>query len=600
VIAALEGLVGVDVGVLLAVAILGLVLVALVRELASPAAVMVGGLTLFVLVGILPPKQAFVGFSSPATISIAGLFVVARAVRERAGLEAALSRLLGDGTRGPRRILTRLIPPVIGLSSVTNNTPIVAAAAPLVRGWAERRGVASTQLLIPLSFAAILGGVITTIGTSPNLVVSGVLEASGHSGLDFFEITPAGLPMAVLGGTLIIALAPRLMPDRRTPHERIAGHERDYALRLVVVPGGEVDGRAVAEAGLRDLETTYLASVVRDGREMAPVPPDTLLRGGDELVFVGRVDEVRDLLDRPGLVEAESAQTTLLDGDGHRLTECVLGPTSRLVGQTLKSASFRGRYGGAVLAIHRAGERVAGKLGQVRLRSGDALLVLADEGFRERWQGSTDFGAIAMLEDGPAPVADRHRWLTIGTLLGMLVLAASGLTSIVTAVLLACSVLVVGRALTFRQALDALDRDVLLIVASAMGLGVAMQSSGLADLLANGIGSAAQATGPLVALALVVVGTLVLTELITNVAAAALMVPIAIGAAERVDFDPTGFAVAVALAASSSFLTPIGYQTNTIVYGLGGYRFGDYWRLGLPLAVGTLVTALIVVPVVWG
>lgn len=354
---------------LTAAVILIAVLVALVREAASPAAIVLGGLVLFVLTGIVPTGAAFAGFSNPATISVAGLFVVARAVRDHAGLDQAVARLLGDGTGGPRRALARLLPPVIGISGVVNNTPLVATAGPIVRTWAERRGVAASHLLIPLSFGAILGGLLTVIGTGPNLVVSGLLIAQGEDGLGFFTIATVGLPLAVVGAVLIVALAPRLLPDRRSPHEQLVGHERDYTVRLRVVAGGPVDGLTVEEARLRDLPTTYLAGLARRGGEVRAVSPDLRLEAGDELVFVGQVDQVNELLEHPGLVEAEIPPTELLDGDGHALVGCVISTASPLVGSILKSASFRGRYGGAVVAIHRAGERVEGKLGTTHLRA---------------------------------------------------------------------------------------------------------------------------------------------------------------------------------------------------------------------------------------
>jgi di/tricarboxylate transporter len=583
-----------------AAVVLSLLIVVLIRELASPAAAMVGALVAFVLVGILPAETAFLGLANPATISIAGLFVIARAIRDHADLDRALTRFLGDGQAGPRAALLRFVPPVILLSGFMNNTPLVATSGPVVRDWAERHGVAATKLLMPLSFAAIVGGVLTLIGTGPNLVVSGMLEAAGESGLSFFELTPAGLPMAVLGGAALIVLGPRLLPDRRTSHERRVADERDYTVRLRVVAGGPHDGQSVADAGLRDLPETFLASVQRAGLPQAPAHPQMVLRGGDELVFVGGVDSVRDLLSWPGLHEAERAQTIVLTGESHGLVECIVGPNSDLAGSTMKQVSFRGRYGGAVIALHRASERIEAKLGTVELHPGDALLVLADAGFAERWQGHRDFAVVIPLDAPAAGSGGGYRRLTLGTLAGMVGLAATGLLPVLTAILLACTVLVATRAIRFGRAIRALDVDVLLIVAAAIGLGTAIEASGLAGLLAGAVEDAAVATTPLIALALIALGTMVLTELITNVGAAALMVPIAIDVAQRIEAEPAGFAVAVALAASASFLTPIGYQTNTIVYGLGGYRFGDYWRLGLPMAAITLGTILVAVPLVWG
>jgi di/tricarboxylate transporter len=590
----------VDLEVVATLLVLAATVLALAREWVGPAAAFVGALVLLVLLGIMPADEAFLGFSNPATISIAGLFIVSRALRDHAGLDSLVDRLLGDGRGGPRRALIRLLPSVMGLSAVMNNIPLVATTAPIVRTWAYRRGIAATHLLIPLSFAAILGGMLTAIGTGPTLVVSGMLAAAGQEPFSFFTITAAGLPLAVVGASVILVWGPALLPDRRGPHERTASTDRDYAVRLNVVAGGPADGATISTAGLRELETTYLATVVRGGHELGPVSPATRLQASDELVFVGCVESVRDLLTHPGLVEAEQPQTRHLRGNGHGLYECVVGGSSSLVGATLKDTSFRGRYGGAVIAIHRAGERLPGKLGTIVLRAGDALLVLAEPSFLDRWQGRSDFAVVTSAGNGTRPASGPYRWITLGTLAAMVALAATGLLSVVLAVLLACSVLIGTRAIRFRRALDALDREVLLIVAGAIGLGAAVQRSGLSAVLGSAVESVSARTGSLVALAAVVVGTLVLTEMITNVAAAALMVPIAIDAAERVGAEPVGFAVAIAVAASSSFLTPIGYQTNTIVYGLGRYRFGDYWRLGLPIAVGAIAVILLVVPAVWG
>lgn len=575
-------------------AVLVLVIVGLVREVASPAAVLLGGLTALVLGGALPAEPAFAGLSSPATISIAGLFVVARAVRDHAGLDAVLARTLGDGSRAERRILMRFIPQVMLLSAVTNNTPIVAVGAPVLRSWAERHGVAATKLLMPLSFAAILGGTLTLIGTGPNLVVSSMLTDAGLAPLGFFEMTPIGFPVALIGGAIIVWLGPRVLPDRRTPHEQVASDRRDYTVRLVVEHDGPLDGATLAAAGLRDLPAAYVASVDHGDTSLGPAGPHTVLRGGDELVLVGGIDSVRELLRRPGLREAEHVQTRRLAGEESRLVECVIAAGSDLVGRTAKELAFRGRYGAAIIAIHRAGERVDGKLGTVELRAGDSLLVLSEPAFVERWSEHRDF-AVLVPHTVPEPTdRDRKRRLfTVLTFAGMVVLAASGLVPVVHAIIGACAVLIATRTLTFGRAIAAVDLDIVLIVAAAIGIGAAIVETGLSVRLAEGLAGLAVA-GPVVTVIVIVVATIVLTELITNVAAAALMIPIALDLASLTGVDPRGLALAVTVAASASFLTPLGYQTNTIVYGVGGYRFTDYWRLGLPVTLATITTVVVV------
>ena len=575
-------------------------LVALARELAPPAGVVVGGVVALVLLGVLDAERAFAGLANPATLTIAGLFVVSRALRQHGRLETLVARLLGEGDGGERGALLRLVPTVALVSGVMNNTPLVATVAPLVRDWAERRGLAASRLLIPVSFASILGGLLTLIGTGPTLIVSSALVASGRAGFEFLTVGAVGLPLLLVAGPIVALLGARVLPDRRDRAERIAADRRDYTVLMAVARGGPSDGRTVSEAGLRSLPGTFVAGLVRDGEELAPVAPATRLKGGDELGLGGGAEVIAALLTHPGLVAGERAQVRLLDGERHRLVECVLGSSSPLVGTTLKALSFRGRYGGAVVSIHRAGERLVGRLGQVPLRQGDVLLVLADPGFAERWRGEPDFGAVIALEDGGPGPADARTRLTLFTFAAMVAAAASGIVPVVTAVLGACAVLVGTRTVSFRRALDAVDRDVILIVAGAIGFAQALTASGLSATLAGTAVTLSDGAGLVGALAVIVVATMVLTELVTNVAAAALMAPIAIDLAERTGADPTGFAVAVAIAASASFLTPIGYQTNTLVYGLGRYRFGDYWRLGLPVALATLVTTLAVVPRVWG
>ncbi len=575
--------------------VLAVLLIALARERVPPAAGMLAALLVLVLAGVLDVVEGFAGFANPATLTVAALFVVARALREHTDLEGLLTGVL-RGAASERGRLLRLTAPTAGLSAAMANTPLVAAAAPVVRTWAERSGRSPSRYLMPLSFAAILGGMLTTIGTSPTLLVSGLVEQQTGTPFGLFEITPVSLPVVVVALAVLCLAGPRLLPERSSSEQLVLADERAYTLPLTVVPGGEVDGRSVAEAGLRELESAFLARVHRGDVEIAPVGPDEVLRGHDVLVLVGEVADVTDLAERAGLQLADTTQVHLLDGGQHDRYEVVLDRASPLAGRTLKDMSFRGRYDAAVLALHRGGSRVHHRLGTEVLEPGDSLLVQAAPGFDERWRDRGDFAVVVPL-DGAARTRSPRRWFVLSVLLAMLVVAGVGALPILTTVLLACAALVATRTISFHAAKTAIDLDVVLILAAAIGLGAAVTGSGLATAITQvlvgvvaGQGTAALA----LALLTVVVTTLVLTELITNIAAAALMTPIALDLAVQLDGDPRRMAIAVAIAASASFLTPIGYQTNTIVYGLGGYRFGDYWRMGLPLSVAVTVTTVTV------
>ncbi len=587
---------GVDAVVTLVVlvAVVGL----LARELIAPVTAVLGGVVILLLVGVIGPGQAFAGFSNSATVTVAALLIVAQAVQDTGVVERLLAVVMPGGG-SDRRALGRILPPVAASSSLIANTPVVAMLAPPLRSWAERNGRSPSRFLMPLSFAAILGGVVTTIGTSVTLLVSGLVEEAGEGALGILEITPVGLPVALMGIATLVATAPRLLPDRSSAHEQVARQERDYTFTMVVVSDGPLDGITVRGAGLRNLAGVYLVRIERGQREVAPVAPEEVLLGGDELTFVGDVEVVRDLRAQDGLVSVAHAQVALLDpGSEHALMEVVVGPQSPLVGRTPKGTSFRGRYGAAILAIHRAGAPVEAKLGEIELEPGDALLLLADRSFAERWRDRHDFLLVAPL-DPPEPPGGNRMWFVLGVLVAMVVLAATGLVSLLAASLGAALLLVASGTLSVERARESLDLDVLMLIAGAIGLGGAVQASGLAGVVAAGIADAGEAVGPVGALAAVLIGTLVLTEMVTNAAAAALMVPIALEVAGLTGSDPHAFAVTVAVGASASFLTPIGYQTNTMVYGLGGYRFGDYWRLGLPLTLTVVATTLVVVPLAW-
>ncbi len=580
----------------LTLATIAVAVVVLTRDLLAPAATLLGAVLALLVLGVIDAEQAFTGFSNPAPITVAALFVVARAVEKTGALQPVLSSTLQNGGRA-RGALARLLIPVAGSSAILNNTPIVAMLVPQVSSWAEKRDRSPAAFLMPLSFAAILGGLITVLGTSTNLVVSGLLEAGGREPIGVFEITKLGLPVAAVGVSALILLAPRLLRARTPARGDLEDNVREFVVDMEVVADGPVDGVTVEAGGLRHLAGVFLVQVRRGQDLIGPVGPTLVLRGGDRLRFVGRADEVIDLQSTRGLTSAEQEHLTF-DTDRAAFFEVVVGASSPLVGKTLREAEFRGRYQAAVVAIHRAGMRVEGKLGEVRIRVGDTLLLLADPGFRSRWYDRNDFLLVSPLE-AATPVGTRQA-LGVAAVLAFIILTAStGLLSLLEASLLGAFALVVGRVLSPGEARRAVDLDVVLLIAAAFGLGAAASASGLADEIAGGLVDGMSGWGTHGTLAGLMIATVVLTELVSNAAAAAIMFPIGVAAATSIGHDPRGFAIAIAVAASASFLSPIGYQTNTMVYGPGGYRFLDYARLGAPLTVIVIVATVLLEPALW-
>jgi di/tricarboxylate transporter len=582
---------GLDAWLTLAV-LLGVVYV-LARDLLGPAVAIVGAVVVLLVTGVITPAEAFQGFSNPAPITVAALYVLARAVEKTGALQPVVNAVLGE--KGHTRLpLARLVFPTAAASAFLNNTPIVAMLVPQVTEWAHRRGQSPSRYLMPLSFAAILGGMVTLIGTSTNLVVSGLLEASGHEPLAMFELTRYALPIALIGLVIIVLLAPRVLPDRRPARRQIQEDVREFVVTMRVQEGGPLVGRAVEEAGLRHLQGVFLAELERGGEAIAPVGPGTVLRGGDVLVFVGRADTVVDLQAIKGLASTEEQHLLDFASPRHTFFEVVVGAASPLVGKTLRATDFRSRYQAAVVAIHRAGERVREKLGTVPLRVGDTLLLVSDSGFKDRWRDRTDFLLVSRLGGSP-PAATRKAGIVALVGAAIVVGAGLGLQPILHLSLLGALALVGLKVLTPGEAKSAVDLEVVLVIAAAFGLAAALDASGLAatiaGLLADGLGDFG-ASGVLLGLVLV---TIALKAVVTNNAAAALMFPIALSTAETFGYDVRSVAIGVALAASASFLTPISYQTNLMVYGPGGYRFGDYFRLGVGLVAVVVVGVVVMV-----
>lgn len=556
---------------------------ALVRELLAPSLIVAGAMVVLLITGVVSAKEALSGFSNPALMTVAALFILARAVEKTGALQPLLARAL-KSNGSDRGNLARLLFPVAGASAFLNNTPIVAMLIGPVQAWADQRGRSASLFLMPISFATMLGGMVTLIGTSTNLVVSGLLVTHGQAPFRIFEFTWLGLPVAVVGVLFLVFFTKPMLPARKGIRSQFEEELREFTVEMEVEQGGAADGRSVADVGLRHLEGVFLAWIRRGEAIITPIAPEETLRAGDRLGFVGSVERVVDLQSIRGLRSAAAKHAARFEDVSHGYFEVVVASISPLVGETLKSADFRERYQGSVLAIHRSGRRVEGKLGEVVLEAGDTLLVLADRSFRHKWRDRRDFLLVSQLA-GSMPVSGKKAMLVMALALGVIGLSAFEIVPILEGSLAAAIILVLAKVLTPNEARAAVDLDTLITIASSFAIGAAIESSGLADLVASWIVAPAGNLGPVAVLAAIVFATMALTELITNNAAAVLLFPIGMAAAEQAGVDGRSFATAIALSASASFLTPIGYQTNTMIYGPGGYRFTDFARLGFPLTI---------------
>ncbi|RUL81772.1 SLC13 family permease [Tautonia sociabilis] len=582
-----------------------LVLLALIRDWASPDVVFLGAAVLLALVGVLEPAEAFAGFSNPGVLTVAGMFVVAAGLRETGVLDVVGDWLLGRvGTAGGAR--ARLAGLVLPSSAVINNTPIVAMLLPVVVDWCRRQRVAPSSLLMHLSFLSILGGCCTLIGTSTNLVVHGLLLKQGDPnlpGLGFLELGMAGIPCALVGAAYLLLVAPRLTPKRKDARQQLSESRREYLSELKVAPECKLVGKTVEEAGLRHLPGLFLIEIDRDGEAIGPVEPDVTIHAGDRLIFTGDVSTITELEKIPGLVPAAQPEYEINAGSGvgrpgHRLCEAVVSSASPLVNQSVREAGFRALYDAAVVAVHRNGERLAGKVGDIELRPGDTLLLQVGPDFSRAYRDHNDFYLVSEV---PGSTAVRHRRAPAAAAITVLLIVAiaSGRVEPAVAALLAGGLMVATGCLWRIDALRAVEWPVLLAIAASLGLAEALDKTGAAAAGAELLVGATRSFGPIATLAALYLGTMILNELVTNNAAAALAFPLALESARVLGAEPRPFVIAITLAASFAFASPIGYQTHMMVYGPGGYRYGDFVRVGVPLNLLLWATATVLVPLIW-
>jgi len=574
--------------------IIALVMIALVREWLEPDVAMVAAVVALVVVGVLETKEAFSGFANAALLTVAALLVVASGVQRAQVLEWVGAKLLGEGPVSERALLARVLAPTAALSAFMNNTPLVAVLIPLTKQWSRQKGIATSKMLMPISFAALLGGTCTLIGTSTNMLATGLLVERGVAPLGFFELTMVGGLVTVVGVAFMVFFAPTILPARQSIAAEVQERKQEFIAEVKVGPTYPHLGRTIEQAGLRHLTGLYLFQILRGEDAIQLADADARIEVGDRLFFTGIPSTIVELLRTPGLENVATGDldlSDLVDGD-IRLFEVTVSGRSPYLGQTIRDIGFRQRYDAAVLAIDRHGERVAKKLGDVVLHSGDTLLLIGDKDFQKTWANTPHFIVVTTVGDvaqGPR----RTPVVAMAILAAMLAAMASGLTSPLIASMCAALLMIFFGGLPIGDARRAIDVQVVVILGASLALGLAVEKVGLASAIAAQLSSGVSFAGAAGLLLSIIVATVGISLVTSNQAAVALMIPVVLSIESTGLIDARALVIAVTIAASLSFATPMGYTTNVMVWGAGGYRFTDYVRLGVPLTLVTMTTAVV-------
>ena len=556
--------------------------------------VFLGAIGVLYVTGVLDAKEAFAGFSGTSVITVGVLFVVVAGLTHTGVLQWIVKNLLGiPNTYG--KAVTRLMLPVAVLSSFLSNTTVVALFVNVVKMWAKKLGVAPSKLLIPLSYASGMGGVCTLIGTPPNLIISGLYEEKTGVAMNVLTTTIPGLFCLGVGVLSIIAMR-RLLPDRKAPESAFES-TGDYTVELQVPSDNPHIGKTLGEAGLFHVNGGSLIKHYHFDDFMAPVTEDEPIMGGDRLVYAGQIDEIIEMAVSHQLVSADHHIYSMseLDMDCKLLTAYVTFG-SELIGIAIGDSTFEKDHGVVLAAVSRRGERIKESPRRVVLEAGDTLLMICPKHFNIDTASLRD--NLHFFDSDDVPNIGTGTIISMLIMLAMVVVSALGILPLLQCAFLAAAAMLIFRCCSMEQAMKAVNWDILMVFAGSAVLGTAIQKTGLAEWLANGILDVC-GTNPIVVMtAVCLVGTFI-TEFISNTAAGAMFFPIMYEAAEKLGYDPFPFLVALMISVSCSFATPIGSPTHMLVYGPGGYRFSDFMRIGLLMNIIILAANILIVNIVY-
>jgi di/tricarboxylate transporter len=586
-----------------------IVIIALVREVMRPGLILFSALVVFMATDIISADDALSGFSNKGMITVALLFLVSEGVKETGVLNKMMALILPKKRKPIPRLLMQIMIPVSAISAFLNNTPVVIIFGPMLKKWADKLSLPSQKFLIPLSYATIFGGTCTLIGTSTNLLVHGMMIDRGMAGLSMFELAKVGLFIVFFGFLYINLFSNRLLPGEKIPRFSFPNDTREYYFDLYLPPNSNLIGKEIEKRRLPGLNEYQVRTVIREGKHIRISNAPFLLEANDQLIVAGSSEHVGYL------TQSSNMKLTALDNvdpeflkKSLKLVEVVIAPRFPGIQRTLGDFDFFGHYNAVVMAVHRNGERISTNLENMDLKAGDNLMLLTTDDFTRYWGESRVFYMASEIGEMDDSKDRRRRWIAMGLVFIMIAGATLGryipvesknefdmfFFAAITVVLMALM-----KIFTPKKYTKPINWDVLITIASAIGLSRALQISGAADFIARSTINISKGFGPLGVMAAIFIITNIFTEIITNNAAAAITFPIAYAAATQLGVDPKPLFITICIAASASFSTPIGYQTNLIVQSIGNYKFSDYWKIGLPLNLLALIISLVVIPIFW-
>ena len=579
------------------VGVISLCFLYLISSRHPPELILFSGVVALLFLNIITIPQLLLGFSNEGIATVAILYIVAAGLTQT-GVVSWLSTVWLGRPKSLSLAQTRLMLPVAIISSVLNNTPVVAMLIPAVNDWSKRCQFSVSQLMIPLSYAAIVGGTCTLAGTSTNLIINDMINKYDPSQrLEIFDLAWIGIPLVITVTFFILATSRWLLPKRFKEHRRFED-TRQYIIEMLINDSSPIIGKSIEEAGLRHLNGVFLVKIQRHDRAIPAPSPSEVLYRDDRLFFAGDVASVVDIKKLAGLRSAENQVFKLQANRCDRcLVEVAISPRFPQLGKTVRESNFRSIYGAAIIAVSREGEHIHQRIGDIELKSGDTLLLEAHQEFIQQQKYAKDFLLVSQIENS-SPVAHDKRLISISLLALMIFFIYFAQVPILKAALFTAAAMLITQCISVSEARASIHWDVLLVISSSIALGIAMENSGAADNISEVLISFA-GSSPITLLASLFFLTAAFSAVISNIAAAVLMFPIALASSQALGVNLTPLVVTIMVAASASFATPIGYQTNLMVYGPGDYRFMDFVKIGVPLTAVVGVVVIVLIPIIW-